>query len=196
MNRKGIDKCIVEEFRGGSQEAFVEIFHFYKNQVLRLGRHLFKAEDVSEDFAQEVWAAVWQNRARFKHVDNFDSYFWTLAYNRANDRRRTSIMHYNHVQRYLNEKDVPVHNDVEHVFSEADTRRLLDHALETTTPSQQKVFKMSRLEGLSSEEIAARMNISKQTVDNHITSALKQVRIYWETHLTHLIFVGLSSLMF
>lgn len=196
MNRKVIDKRIVDEFRGGSEKAFVEIFHFYKNQVLRLGQHLFRAEDVVEDFAQEVWAAIWQNRARFKNVDNFESYFWKLAYNRANDRRRTSIMHYRHVQRYLSEKEVPVHNDMEHVFSDADTRRLLDHALLTTTPSQQKVFRMSRLEGLSSEEIAAKMNISKQTVDNHITSALRQVRIYWDTHLTLLIFFGLSGLSF
>ncbi|MCW5912135.1 MAG: HTH domain-containing protein [Cyclobacteriaceae bacterium] len=41
---------------------------------------------------------------------------------------------------------------------------------------QEEVFRLSRMEHLSIEEIAQRLNISKRTVENYITAALKTLR--------------------
>jgi RNA polymerase sigma-70 factor (ECF subfamily) len=43
-------------------------------------------------------------------------------------------------------------------------------------PQRKQIFKMSRKEGLSNEEISKRLNISKRTVENHITQALANLR--------------------
>ena len=53
---------------------------------------------------------------------------------------------------------------------------LLDIAVENMPPQRKQIFKMSRKEGLSNEEISLKLNINKRTVENHITQALADLR--------------------
>jgi RNA polymerase sigma-70 factor (ECF subfamily) len=57
-------------------------------------------------------------------------------------------------------------------------------------PSRRKeIFTKSRFEGLSVKEIADEMNISKKTVENQLTEALKFIRNHLTSqHLTGLLF--------
>lgn len=48
--------------------------------------------------------------------------------------------------------------------------------IETMPKRQQVVFKMIRLEGFTYDEVAERLNISKNTVSNHFTAAMKFLR--------------------
>lgn len=41
---------------------------------------------------------------------------------------------------------------------------------------QRKIYKMSRKEGLSNEEIATRLQISKKTVENQLSLALGELK--------------------
>ena len=53
---------------------------------------------------------------------------------------------------------------------------LLDMAVEQMPEQRKKIFKLSRKEGLSNEEISHMLQINKRTVENHITNALKDLR--------------------
>ena len=49
-------------------------------------------------------------------------------------------------------------------------------SIEKMPPQRKKIFKMSRLENLSNDEIATLLNISKRTVESHISQALADLR--------------------
>lgn len=50
-------------------------------------------------------------------------------------------------------------------------------------PSQcRSIFKMSRLEGYTNDEIASKLNISKRSVENQLSIALKRIRTDLKAH--------------
>jgi RNA polymerase sigma factor (sigma-70 family) len=57
---------------------------------------------------------------------------------------------------------------------------------------QQQVFRLNKLEGLSPQEIAERMNLSKRTIEHHIYLASKTVKSELLRHISisAMIFVG------
>ncbi|WP_302800626.1 sigma-70 family RNA polymerase sigma factor [Parabacteroides goldsteinii] len=53
---------------------------------------------------------------------------------------------------------------------------LIDIAIEQMPEQRRRIFKMSRKEGLSNEEISQKLQINKRTVENHVTQALADLR--------------------
>jgi RNA polymerase sigma-70 factor (ECF subfamily) len=56
---------------------------------------------------------------------------------------------------------------------------MLEDALRTLPSTRKAVFTLSRMEGLDNEEIASYLGISKKTVENHMTMALRDIRTFF-----------------
>ena len=55
-------------------------------------------------------------------------------------------------------------------------RLLIDMIVENMPPQRQTIYRMSREEGLSNDEIAERLGLQKKTVENTLNLALRQIR--------------------
>ena len=53
---------------------------------------------------------------------------------------------------------------------------IISRTVEQMSPQRKLIYQMSREQGLSNDEIATRLNISKRTVENHLTAALAILR--------------------
>jgi RNA polymerase sigma factor (sigma-70 family) len=69
----------------------------------------------------------------------------------------------------------------------------LHHYLDLLPNRCKEIFVLSRIEHLSNEEIANRLHISKRTVENQVTSALKQLRISLKDSVLILVLLDLIS---
>lgn len=79
-----------------------------------------------------------------------------------------------------------IHNTVEEKIQEQSFCKQLYVSLNNLPKRCQEIFLLSREEQLSNREIAERLNISKRSVENQITHALQQLRIYFK----HLLLLG------
>jgi RNA polymerase sigma-70 factor (ECF subfamily) len=56
---------------------------------------------------------------------------------------------------------------------------VVEEAIEKLPPQQRQIYKLSREEGLSQEEISAKLQISVNTIKQHMNRALKFIRHYY-----------------
>ena len=118
-----------------------------------------------------------------------------MCRNRAYDHlKKTSNdqQYREYVFRYWNHTANLLHpNDAEKQMESAHYSKLLEQGLKDLPDQQRLIFNMSRLEGLSHQAIAEKLNISPITVRNHLHRALKNIRATTHPDVELIIVLGI-----
>lgn len=161
----------------GDQVAFEKIFHHYTAFLYPFLINKTKSHKQSEEIIQEVFLKLWDKRESIVLIENYRSYIFMMAVNQA----------YSYFKKIALDKKLQQHvwqtvsshqNIVNDLVDAHETETLINKAIEQLPPAQKKIYLLSRQKGLSHEEIAAELNISKGTVSNQITSALQFIKKY------------------
>ncbi|WP_288205949.1 RNA polymerase sigma-70 factor [uncultured Parabacteroides sp.] len=171
---RGIEEKYLKELAKGSRKAFETIYMIYAPRVEYFLRGLLKNDLEAEDMTQDIFYKVWSNHETIAQVDSFKSYLFRMAKNAVYN-------HYSHLlikENYIEiQKNIHPYEDlVEEKIHAEDLELLIIMSIEKMPPQRKKIFKMSRLENLSNDEIATLLNISKRTVESHISQALADLR--------------------
>ena len=169
------EKSILEQFAAGNHTAFRELFMRYHLKVYYFVLGLVKSESDAEDLTQEIFLKLWTHRSRFTEVRTFGSYLYVLAKHTAFnyiESRRVNLVSLERAGEEDGERSDTPYEDL----VAKDLRLLVDMIVETMPPQRKMIYRMSREQGLSNEKIARELNISKRTVENHLTQALADIR--------------------
>ena len=63
------------------------------------------------------------------------------------------------------------------VLDKDNLQKAIHEIMDSLPEKCREVFRLSRMEGLSHKEISEKLDISKKTIENHMTRALKTLRI-------------------
>ena len=168
------DKTVLKEFSRGSESAFRELFSMYYSKVLTFVGAIVKDDDVARNITQEAFIKVWERREAFSPEDgsitSFSGYLYVIA-------RNAALNHLRRGRETLRLEDIyadSVSQEQEYLARE---QELIIRLVVCRMPEKRRrVFEMSRFESIDNETIAATLGISKKTVENHISSALKEIR--------------------
>jgi len=161
----------------GKEQAFRELYEQYRNQVFYFGCKFLKSPTEAEDVLQEVFSKIWINRKGLPDINDFSKYLNTLTLNHIYSLLRRKACR----ESFLSKSIFATQPAMEAAFETVDLRSLeglIQQAVVQLPPQQQKVFELSRMQGLKHEEIAQQLNISHETVKKHIMEALRNVRRY------------------
>lgn len=168
------ERIILKQLGEGSHTAFDSLFMFYQPKVKAFLKGFMKDEDETSDMAQEIFYRIWVNRNTISKVTSFKSYLFRMARNMIYDYYEHSLVEENYKEK-LSVK--PSYADlIEDELYAKDLELLIDISIEQMPEQRKRIFKMSRKEGISNEEIAQQLQINKRTVENHITQALADLR--------------------
>lgn len=177
----------------GNEQAFKVLFDGFWNLVYTNTLTLVRSVQLAEDLSQEVFFKVWQHREKLTNVDNFKKYLYTITRNTVISEFRKKIIAFteNAPEDIVDTYKIPA-IDIEL----KETYNLILDGIESLPAKQKNIFRMSRFEYLSHEEIAQKMNISKETVKWHIVTSLNFLKKYLhERNASILTFLILTDLV-
>ena len=171
------ERSLILRLIGGDEDAFCELYATYKNRLIYFAMRFLKSREYAEDVFQDAFTVVWQSR-RFINPDaSFSSYLYTIMRNRILNQLRNSANEEKLKESILSQA-LDYTEDTKREVMLNDLKSLISHALQQLTPRQREIFEMSREAQLSHKEIADKLGISVNTVQEHISISLKLIRTY------------------
>jgi len=125
-------------------------------------------------------------RKSIMDVENPSSYFFTCVYRRVYQHYRKMALEKKILQvaSFVSESV----NTTDEMILAHESQKLVSRAIAKLPPQQQLVFKLSKQEGVSRDDIAHKLHISPNTVKNHLADAIKFIQIFLQNSaVTHLI---------
>ena len=135
-----------------------------------------RSGDTAGELAQEVFTRLWENNASVKpSIKSLASYLFTIAYRVTIDSLRSQQVRKTYHDEQAGRPE-EVSFSIEEDYIARETSSLLEQVVDHLPARQQEIFRMSRQLGLSNDEIAERLVISKRTVENQLSLALKRLK--------------------
>lgn len=166
---------LIFQIQRDNEYAFKQLYQEYYAKVVTFIAGIIKKREIARDLAQDVFVNLWLNRKTLDVSRNLQNYLFVAS-------RHAAI---NYLKKELSVTSEPIeamHTDIGSDITVEDTLfakeiRLLIEMIVSEMPAQrQRIYRMSREEGMSNEEIAGRLGISKRSVENQVSLALKEIR--------------------
>lgn len=175
------DRLLVKSLRKGDVFAYNELFHKYSQKVYNFSiKHLENEEDV-KDLVQEIFMKIWDKRKEIDEMKSFNGFLFTITLNLIRDYFRKTVKNRKLIDKWLEETE-PYSDSTVLSIEFQSLEKVVSTLVDQLPQKRQMVFRLSRNEGLSNDEIAEQMNIQKKTVENHLNLALNYLRERLQEH--------------
>lgn len=175
------DTVLLHQLASGSTEAFREVFDIYKDLLFTFVVGLTHSQTEAEEVVQDVFMKIWESRTNLSHVQNLKQYIYRMARNKTLDHLAAKSRRIKLTQELWSNmqqsKDV-----TQEILAARESHRLINEAISQLSERKQQILQLSREQGMSHDEIATHLGISKQTIKNTLSEALKQVKAYLDEH--------------
>ena len=169
------EKDYIIELKKGSFSAFDHIFSSYKERLYAFAVGYLKVSDDAQELVQEVFVKVWENRETIDETRSFNSYLFTISKNTILNYFRKKAIEQSYIG-YIKQNTHLTYNKAEEELEYEELLKKANIVIEQLPHRQKEIYRLSREKGLSNEEIAWKLHISKKTVENQVTLAMKFLR--------------------
>ena len=167
------ERRYLEALARDDRSAFDALYLKYATKTEEFLYRMLKDHSEAEDITQDIFLKIWRNRTSIGAVDAFGPYLFRMARNAVYDRfdNRSVRENYARGASLLPEYELP-----DSAIDSRDLLLLIRMVVEKMPEQRRRIFRMSREEGLSNDQIAEQLSISRRTVENQISRALAELR--------------------
>lgn len=171
-----IDSETIKQFKADDMSAFDVIYRKYSKKLYRFAYGILKVQTDAEEIVHEVFIKVWENRNKIDEYLSFESYLFTITYNTSISLIREKLKKAQFVDYLKSIQEPPLQNSVSDELEFSELKEKTQGVINQLPERQKQIYLLSREEGLSYREIAAKLNISVNTVENHMVKTLRFLR--------------------
>jgi RNA polymerase sigma-70 factor (ECF subfamily) len=177
------EPLLVSRLKNGDEAAFAILVRRFQAKLYGLAYALTLEREESQDIVQEVFLKAYQNIGKFKGEAKLSSWLHRITINHCLNWKRTWRRRFRRQHRSLDSDgdDKPAlrltdDDTPEKRYGDRELRQKFEAALQALPQRARTVFVLKELEGLSYEEIAATLRLSRGTVSSRLHYARKYLK--------------------
>ena len=175
------DMELWKEVVNGNGAAFSILFDRYWPVIYKTAFSYIKDKSQCEEITHDIFLNLWRGRHTLT-IRSFPAYLRAAArYHVYQFLKSAKAEPVQFIDDWEWVRTPEVTNAGDEKISLAELKADVNDLLEALPMRCREIFCMSRMEHLTNEEIADRLGISKRTVENQITRALKHLRVQLRT---------------
>ncbi|WP_255364074.1 RNA polymerase sigma-70 factor [Arachidicoccus ginsenosidimutans] len=164
-----------EAFNYNRDEAFGNLYRYYYAKMVNHAYSKINDAAAAEDIVQDIFLKLFLNKSEIKNVKR---YLFVALRNRIYDFWRTELLHNKHTVIIRNGLAI----SSEHTWNDIVSKEMkeeLDKHIQALPPQCREVFVLRREEQLSNKEIAEKLGISVNTVEQHMRKAIRILKTHY-----------------
>lgn len=177
------EKDLLIRLSKGETDAFDALYNRHWNRVYKLSLAYLQSTTLAQDAVQDVFLKIWSKRAEMGDIKNFESFLLVVCRNHLISAFRKRVKNELTASRSVVETVEARDRHPHDLIDQKETNELINRVINGLPSQQQKIFMMSRHNGLTHEEIAFKLGIKKQTVKNHMVRAIHTLKnVFYAAH--------------
>ena len=174
IDYKNNEALLLRQISAGDQSAFEHVFNEYYSRLVFFAQSLFVSREEAEDAVIESFSSFWVERTKFESLNKISAFLYTVTRNRIYNAIKKQKLHdslnsSDNFQLWDEAEDLEaLHSEViGAIFSE----------IENLPDKCRQVVLLTYKEGLSTREIADKLNISVSNVTSQRSRAIGLLKI-------------------
>lgn len=177
----GTDDILLHKIRKGNTPAFEQFFRKYYEAMHAHAYKFVWDSSTAEEITQEMFIHLWEKRTTLQIHGSTYKYLAKAIRNRCINYLKSSYNQRTTIGDLPDEAQ-PIANTTEQSLSAWELEQILSQAIQLLPENCRIVFNLSRQAGLTYDEIATELGVSKETVKTQIKIALKKLRTFLKEH--------------
>jgi len=163
-----------QKMLNGDQKALKVLLRQYHNYLVVVGLRYLSDRQRVEDVIHDTFADLWNKQKEITIQSGVKSFLRGAVVNKClaiirKESRITLVEEHSY-----DLADTKASAD--QIIDRDNLQSAIDEIIKSLPEKCRNVFVLSRVEGLSQKEISEKLGISKKTIENHMTKALKTLR--------------------
>ena len=180
------NRLVIRRLNAGDRQCFEACYRFYYKGLCSFASR-WVSLPVAEDIVQDTMLYIWENRDRLMEELSLKGLLFMIVRNKSLDRITSQKVH-SRVHQQL-EKRFADQFDSPDFYLGTELARLYREALAQLPEQTRRIFEMSRRMGMTHQQIAAELGVSPQTVNYHISQALRTLGVALKDYLPLLLWL-------
>lgn len=188
LNHSDEELCLL--LKEGGEHAFSEIYERYWEKLYRYVFNRMNSPDTAFEITQEIFTSLWSRRKEIVFHTSLSGYLYASIRYLIIRHIKHSKLKSEYVEDFMAFRVSAMDNSTEEQVNLHQLEDAVEKSLQGLPKRCQEIFRMSRMQNKSIQEIAEQLNISKKTVENQLTVALKHLRVSLDEFMMVLILIG------
>ncbi|MBC9912347.1 RNA polymerase sigma factor [Chitinophaga varians] len=171
------DAELVLRLRDNDVSAFDSLYGNYHQAVYRNILKFVKDVAVAEDILQEVFARLWEKRREIQADQSVGGWLFVISFNLSVSWVRRKLK-----EQALHKNLLDLGPDdqlmIDRKNMDEEQYSLLEQAIAQLSPKKRTIVTRCKLEGKTYDEVASELNISRNTVKEHLSAAMVKLNDY------------------